>query len=120
MLNNEQCSLVDSCIAPLCPLDDSLNKAIWYRGEEICRGRKFQSLPWIRKQKKIVRRQCDNTVFFTAGMLQEIDRVTKGLKGADPDIYNSEKKWLEKRCKRSLTKARNKAEEIKKLVVSPL
>ena len=53
------CGLYETCIAPLCPLDqDSLN-GIWYPDEEICRSRTHGNLPWIRTQRKIARAEAE-------------------------------------------------------------
>lgn len=53
----EQCQLFIECGAPLCPIDDDLNKRLWYADEEICRSRIFGRHRWIKKQRSIKRRQ---------------------------------------------------------------
>ena len=98
-MTEENCSKYESCGAPLCPLDPpSLTNGIWYPDEEICKARKFQYLPWIEKQKRIIKHRltADNG-FFTVKMLYSIRAVTKTLKGANPDDPDSETKWLKKR-----------------------
>jgi hypothetical protein len=52
----ESCPSFESCSAPLCPLDQDLEKRIWYAGEEFCRSRKFGQHRWVRKQRSIQRR----------------------------------------------------------------
>lgn len=98
-MSNEQCRLFETCEAPLCPLDKtSIEHAVWYPDEEICRARKFQSLPWIQKQKRIAKLGLTwEDGFFTVKMLKTIQVVTKSLKGADPDDFGSEEKWLKQR-----------------------
>jgi len=93
------------CSAPLCPLDpSSLANGVFYGDEPICTARKFQSLPWVKKQKKIAKLglAVDNG-FFTVGMLTSMRVVTKNLKGADPDDFDSEEKWLKQRLEKRAT-----------------
>lgn len=93
------------CSAPLCPLDpSSLANGVFYGDEQICRARKFQNLPWIRNQKKIARLGLTiDDGFFTVKMLSSIGAVTKNLKGADPDDFDSEEKWLKERLQKRAT-----------------
>ena len=53
----EQCQRFEKCDAPLCPLDEDIEKRVWYVGEEICRAQKHNKHRWIKKQRSIVRRQ---------------------------------------------------------------
>jgi len=93
------------CSAPLCPLDpSSLANGVFYGDEEICRGKKFQSVPWIRTQKKIARLGLTiNDGYFSHKMLTSIRAVTKNLEGADPDDVDSEEKWLKERLEKRAT-----------------
>jgi hypothetical protein len=75
----------------------------WYADEQICKAKKFQNLPWIRKQKRIARlRLAVDDGFFTVRMLNSIQAtaITKNLKGADSDYLISELKWLEQRAEK--------------------
>ena len=98
-MNIEQCRLFEECEAPLCPLEEnSIKHGIWYPDEEICRAKKFQSLKWIKRQKRIAKLGLTiDSGLFTARMLESLRRVSKGIKGANPDNIDSEQKWLEQR-----------------------
>jgi hypothetical protein len=75
----------------------------WYADEQICKAKKFQNLPWIRKQKLIARLGLAvDDGFFTVRMLNSIQAtaITKNLKGADSDYLISELKWLEQRAEK--------------------
>jgi len=72
---------------PLRPLQqNTLERGVWYADEGICRARRFQSLPWVKKQKRIAKLglRVDGG-FFTIRMLDCIQVITRNLKGADPD-----------------------------------
>ena len=125
-MSSEQCKCWENCDAPLCPLDErSLGRGIWYADEVICQLRKFHTLPWVRKQKRIAKAGLnDDGSFFTVSMLESIAAVTKGLKGADPDDIDSEGKWLkhraEKRLAASEKRGNRKGTNEKKLVTLAL
>jgi len=113
------CPHFDTCSSPLCPLAPNLKDLICYPDEEICRARKFQSLPWIKKQKRIAKLGLTvDDGFFTVTMLNAIQVVTKNLKGADPSDFGSEAKWLkqraEKRAMVSQKRRNNKAKQNQK------
>jgi len=82
------CGLYEECIAPLCPLDQSSLKGIWYPGEEICRSRTHGNLPWIRAQRKISRNR--------------LVVIRKGIVGLDPDLPEEPqlRAWFQKRVGR--------------------
>ena len=94
-----QCTIFDTCEAPLCPLDkESLEQGLWYPDEEVCKARKFQTLPWVRRQKRIQKLGLGyDAGFFTVRMLEAIKAIGKGLKGANPDSPDSEESWLKVR-----------------------
>jgi hypothetical protein len=108
--NKNECSLFETCEAPLCPLQESSTKhGVWYADETICRARRFQSLPWVKKQKRIAKlRLTAEDGFFTVKMLNSLDRITKSLKGADPDNFDSERQWLKQRAEKRLTVAKKR------------
>jgi len=93
------------CSAPLCPLDpSSLANGVFYGDEPICTARRFQSLPWIRTQKKIAKLGLTiDDGYFSHKMLTSIRAVTKNLKGADPDDFDSEGRWLKERLEKRAT-----------------
>ena len=125
-MDREQCKLFKDkdCEAPLCPLEDNPLR-IWFADEWVCRARKFQSLPWIKKQKRIVKLGLTiDDGFFTVKMLNSIGRLTRSIKGADPDDFDSEAKWLKQRAENrelvSQKRGNNKASKEKKLVTVAL
>ena len=101
-MKEEECNLFEECEAPLCPLqENTIKHGIWFADEGICRAKRFQTLPWIKKQKKIVKQGLTvDDGFFSVRMLETIQVVTKNLKGADPDNINSEKQWLKERLEK--------------------
>ena len=82
-MTDERCRLFEDCLAPLCPLDRSSLKGIWYADEEICRSRTNGNLPWIRAQRKIARVKAVG--YFTLEMLGDIRTARKGMAGLYPD-----------------------------------
>jgi len=82
-LTDERCRLFEDCLAPLCPLDRSSLKGVWYADEEICRSRTNGNLPWIRAQRKIARVKAVG--YFTLEMLRDIRTARKGMAGLDPN-----------------------------------
>ena len=106
-MNDRLCNLFELCEtpeAPLCPMrQTTVEHGRWYADEQICKAKKFQNLPWIRKQKRIARLGLAvDDGFFTVRMLNSIQAtaITKNLKGADSDYLISELKWLEQRAEK--------------------
>ncbi len=89
------CGLYEKCIAPLCPLDQSSLKGVWYPGEEICRSRTHGNLPWIRAQRKIGRAKASG--YFNLEILNSIRTIRKGIMGLDPNAEEKPqlRRWLE-------------------------
>ena len=102
IVTNENCALFEDCEAPLCPLHESaLSRGVWYADESICRAKRFQSLPWVKKQKRIAKLGLTvDDGSFTVRMLDSIQVITRNLKGADPDDFGSEQKWLKYRAEK--------------------
>jgi len=123
-MNEIGCNLFEECEAPLCPLqENTIKHGVWYADEGICRSRKFQGLPWIKKQKKIAKlRLTADDGFFSVRMLDSIKVITRKLKGADPDNPNSEESWIKERSERRVIALKKqgdfKAKQKKKLLVS--
>ena len=92
----QDCKYFAVCSASLCPLDENLHKRTWYPSEPICRCRCFQSLLWLRKQKRIAKVTDENAGYFDHEMLNRNFRVSKGLKGLNPDKEENPQKqrWL--------------------------
>ena len=82
-MTDERCRLFEECLAPLCPLDPSSLRGVWYADEEICRSRTNGRLSWIRAQRKIARVKAAG--YFTLEMLSDIRTARKGMAGLDPN-----------------------------------
>jgi len=83
-----KCWHLNSCSAPLCPLDaESLRRGVWYPDEEICHARRFGKLHWIKIQRRIAKVHAKHGVegFFTYRKLNSIRRVDRRIKGLNPD-----------------------------------
>ncbi len=83
------CRYYESCSAQLCPVlsDEQNSNYNWYPNEKICRRRK--GLPnWVRQQRKIAKKAKPENYryYFTLEMLKVRFRVTKSVKGLDPNI----------------------------------
>jgi len=97
------CNLFEPCEspeAPICPLlQDSVAHGIWYGNEPVCRSKKFQALPWIKKQRKIASlKLAEDDGYFTVRMLNALHQaaITRKLVGANPGVTDPETEWLSK------------------------
>ena len=92
------CPRYEWCTVQLCPVaePEELDKQNWFPDEPICPLRRFSALPWIKKQRKIRRLLDEDAGCFYKPMLDAITRVTKGLRGIDPDSDESVERWLKK------------------------
>lgn len=96
----KQCSLFDECTAQLCPLESDLAYHLWYPDEQVCRSRKFSKLSWLKTQKKIAKLKLSPDIgYFTVDMLELINRVSRGIKGTNPDKPHSKDRWIEQRIR---------------------
>jgi hypothetical protein len=92
------CRYFEECSAPICP-EDPQKGCAWFPDEEICRRGDHASETMVRAQKRIAKatgkdfeRGC-----FTAAMLSGVTKITKGIRGLDPESEITEvrvKKWL--------------------------
>jgi hypothetical protein len=98
----EKCSYFDSCNAPICPLDENKEKAIWYSDEAICKNTEYSGLEFIITQKKIAKINKKHSVngYFTLKMLDQKIIVRSGIQGINEDtpIDSSilEENWLKR------------------------
>ncbi|PMP83843.1 MAG: hypothetical protein C0175_01085 [Caldisericum exile] len=97
------CPYFEKCDAPICPMDPSKERAVWYPDEEICRNREFGDLDLIISQKKIARlnRRHEVQGIFTYNMLNRPLIIRKGISGLSEDqdldeTAKSEKTWIQK------------------------
>ena len=92
------CRHYEYCEAPICPQDLAecgTPRGIWYADEEICGLRKFQTLPWVVKQKRLVKLGLTfDDGFFSVNMLNVIGRMKKGIVGENPDSIRPEEQWI--------------------------
>jgi hypothetical protein len=100
-MSTKLCNLFEPCEspeAPLCPLQiESIAHGIWYGNEPICHSKKFQEIPWLKKQKKIAKlRLTEDAGYFTIRMLDNLHTkaITSKLKGADSNSLEPEEEWL--------------------------
>ncbi|MDA8126500.1 MAG: hypothetical protein M0009_15110 [Deltaproteobacteria bacterium] len=93
------CTLFETCLAPLCPLDPASLKGIWYPDEEICRSRTQGGRPWIRAQRRLARVAGRGAGYFTLVMLSRLAVIRKGIAGLDPDLPEEQqlRAWFQKR-----------------------
>jgi hypothetical protein len=76
------CKYFDGCSAPLCPRDEGIADRTWFPDEDVCR---LADIPdWVRRQRKVSRRAAPGG-YFTVAMLKHDCRISKGMKGIDPD-----------------------------------
>jgi len=79
----EECRRFDDCSAPICPLDETKYKAIWYTDEEICVAQAQNQIPQVYAQRKLIRAKAEG--YFTWDMLSRGCQIRKGIQGLDPD-----------------------------------
>ena len=98
-VHHPTCTLFESCLAPLCPLDSASLKGIWYPEEEICRSRAQGGRPWIRSQRRIAKVAGHSAGYFTLEMLIRLVVIRKGITGLDPDLAEEAqlRAWFQKR-----------------------
>jgi hypothetical protein len=86
------CKYFDGCSAPICPQDSGREKTTWFADEDICR---LADVPeWVKRQRKIPRKAAKGGAqggYFTLAMLRHDCRISKGMKGIDPDGTDKER-----------------------------
>jgi hypothetical protein len=82
------CRYFDGCSAPLCPKDEGVADRTWFPDEDICR---LADVPdWVKRQSKISRKAVPGG-YFTLAMIEYDCRISKGMKGIDPDGTDKER-----------------------------
>jgi hypothetical protein len=82
------CKYFDGCSAPLCPGDEGVADRTWFPDEDICR---LSDIPdWVKHQRKVSRKAAMGGN-FTVAMLKHDCRISKGMKGIDPDGTDTER-----------------------------
>jgi hypothetical protein len=67
----------------------SLADRTWFADEDICR---LADVPeWVRRQRKISRKATPEGGYFTLAMLKHDCRISKGMKGIDPEGTEKER-----------------------------
>ena len=109
--HHQTCTLFESCLAPLCPLDPASLKGIWYPDEDICRSRAQGGRPWIRSQRRIAKVAAHGAGYFTLEMLSRLVVIRRGITGLDPDLAEEAqlRAWFQKRPERSDSSSRCQA-----------
>jgi hypothetical protein len=82
------CKYFDGCSAPLCPGDEGNVNCTWFPDEDICR---LADVPdWVKRQRKVSKKAAVGG-YFTVAMLNHDCRISKGIKGIDPDGTDKER-----------------------------
>jgi hypothetical protein len=82
------CKYFDGCSAPLCPKDEGVADRCWFADEDMCR---LADVPeWVRRQHRVSRKAALGG-YFTLAMLKQDCRISKGMKGIDPDGTDRER-----------------------------
>jgi hypothetical protein len=88
------CRYFDGCSAPLCPKDEGIAERTWFPDEDMCR---LICVPeWVKRQRRVSRKAalgcalsgalgCALSGYFTVAMLKRDCRISKGMKGIDPN-----------------------------------
>jgi hypothetical protein len=85
---NMDCKYFDGCSAPLCPKDEGMAGRTWFPDEDICR---LADVPdWVKRQRKIAKKATPGG-YFTPAMLKQDCRISRGMKGIDPDGTDTER-----------------------------
>jgi len=101
-----ECPRCGGCDCPLCPEQpNTIERGVWFPGdnEPICPAKKHARLPWVKTQRRIAKLKLGDAGYFSVAMLLEVKRPTKSLRGASPDVPNSDKTWLAQRAKKEKT-----------------
>ena len=106
----EECKRFEYCNAAICPLEPNISKMIWYPNEDVCSRTDIRP-NWVKIQLRIKSKKCNPDFYFTVEMLKVIDKVSKKLKGCDPD-YEGDYSKLEKNWIKNYLRQREKARQL--------
>jgi hypothetical protein len=82
------CKYFNGCSAPLCPKDEGIADRTWFADEDICR---LADVPaWVKRQRKISKKATPGG-YFTLALIKHECRISKGMKGIDPDGTDTER-----------------------------
>jgi hypothetical protein len=92
------CRYFDGCSAPLCPGDEGIAARTWFPDEDICRLADVHD--WVKRQRKVSRKAASGAYFVvlrvqqiksnTLAMLKQDCRLSRGMKGIDPNGTDKE------------------------------
>jgi len=84
---SEECPRYNICDANLCPYDPELRYRVWYPNESVCAKQDMvEKFPWIKTQRKVVRRSKEPDKYFVLEMLTNLSQVRKATVGLSPDV----------------------------------
>jgi hypothetical protein len=82
------CKYFDGCSAPVCPKDAGQEHTTWFPDEDVCR---LADVPeWVKRQRKVSKKAAPGG-YFTVAMLRHDCRITRGMKGINPDGTDKER-----------------------------
>jgi hypothetical protein len=82
------CKYFDGCSAPICPRDAGQEHTTWFPDEDVCR---LADVPeWVKRQRRVSKKAAQGG-YFTLAMLKQDCRISKGMKGIDPDGTDKER-----------------------------
>jgi hypothetical protein len=82
------CKYFDGCSAPLCPRDEGIADRTWFPDEDICR---LAGAPdWVKRQRRVAKKAAPDS-YFTLAMLKQDCRISKNMKGVDPNGTDKER-----------------------------
>jgi hypothetical protein len=102
-MSASSCPHFHNCNVPVCPLNpQSLTHAAWFPDEETCHKADLRTAPWIVRQRRIAKATGADRDrgSFTFAILATDFRITKALRGLDPDAGPADsaavQAWIEK------------------------
>jgi hypothetical protein len=82
------CKYFDGCSAPICPKDAGQEHTTRFPDEDVCR---LADVPeWVKRQRKVSKKAAPGG-YFTVALLRHDCRITRGMKGINPDGTDKER-----------------------------